>query len=293
LLRVADEDAFNAEKTFRRGRFLQPAKEPVMNDLISLIDSYIDIWNEPDTSYRRALIARVWTEDARYVDPLMQGDGHEGIDAMVQAVQERFPRHRFRRIGNVDAFQDRVRFAWSLAPLDPAAPGSMRAQGSDFGVLRDGRLQRVTGFLDPVADQPQPQPRGWSVDRFAAFWKKPDLAQVAPALTPDVVGYWPGSDEPVRGIADYTQRIADLIALVPDFRLDVAEHAVNDNCVFIRWIAHGSFEGKPLEFGGVDRVRMRDGLVAENRIYCDHPLIHALARHGKDAAPALSRSIAA
>ena len=88
-----------------------------MSDLISLIDSYIDIWNEPDASYRRALIARVWTEDAKYVDPLMQGDGHEGIDAMVQAVQERFPRHRFRRIGNVDAFQDRVRFAWSLAPL--------------------------------------------------------------------------------------------------------------------------------------------------------------------------------
>ena len=262
-----------------------------MNDLISLIDSYIDIWNEPDASYRRKLIARVWTEDAKYVDPLMQGDGHEGIDAMVQAVQERFPRHRFRRIGNVDAFRDRVRFAWSLVPLDPAEPGSMHAQGSDFGVLRDGRLQRVTGFLDPVADQAQP--RGWSVDRFAAFWKKPDVAQVAPALTPDVVGYWPGSDEPVRGIADYTQRIADLITLVPDFRLDVAEHAASGDCVFIRWIAHGSFEGKPLEFGGVDRVRMRDGLVAENRIYCDHPLIHALARHGKDAAPALSRSIAA
>jgi len=266
-----------------------------MNDPVSLIDSYIDIWNEPDATYRRKLIARVWTEDAKYLDPLMQGDGHDGIDAMVQAVQERFPHHRFRRVGNVDAFQDRVRFAWSLAPLDPAAAGAMHARGSDFGVLRDGRLQRVTGFLDPVAEQSQPQsqPHGWSVDRFAAFWNKPDVAQVASALTPDVVGYWPGSDEPVRGVADYTQRIADLIALVPDFRLDVAEHATSGDCVFIRWVARGSFEGKPLEFGGVDRVRMRDGLVAENRIYCDHPLIHALAQSGNRAASGRSLSSAA
>ena len=252
-----------------------------MNDLI---DSYIAIWNETDAGRRRALIARTWTEDAHYLDPLMHGCGHDGIDAMVAAVQQRFPQHRFSRCGEVDSYRDRLRFCWRLAPVDPQAPDAMRAQGTDFAVVSDGRLQSVTGFLDPAA--PVAAPAGWSVERFAAFWRQPDMRHVGSALTPDVVGYWPGSSEPLRGVADYTQRIADLLARVPDFRLEVAEHASSGDCTFIRWIARGTRDGEAFEFGGVDRVRTRDGLVAENRIYCDHPLIRELAAGSPETAAA-------
>jgi len=121
-----------------------------LNELNKLIDHYIAIWNETDAERRRALIALAWTEDACYRDPLMQADGHAGIDAMVAGVQQRFPAHRFRRVGAVDAYHDRVRFAWALAPLEQGAPGAMHAQGTDFGTVLDGRLQSVTGFLDPA-----------------------------------------------------------------------------------------------------------------------------------------------
>jgi hypothetical protein len=75
-----------------------------------VIDRYIAIWNETDPVRRRDLIAQTWTEDASYLDPLMAGDGPAGIDAMVAGVQERFPGHRFRRTGEVDAHHDRVWF---------------------------------------------------------------------------------------------------------------------------------------------------------------------------------------
>ena len=109
-----------------------------------LIDQYIAAWNETDPATRRALIARTWTEDGRYLDPLMSGEGHDGIDAMVDAAQNQFPGYRFRRTGELDTHHDRVRFSWELGP----EAGPPLAGGVDFGVVSDGRLHTITGFLD-------------------------------------------------------------------------------------------------------------------------------------------------
>jgi len=114
----------------------------------ALIDRYIEVWNETDAARRRALIARTWTEDATYLDPLMTGEGRAGIDAMVQAVQDAYPGNRFRRTSEVDVHHDRVRFGWTLGPEG----GPALAQGTDFGVLGGERLlAAVTGFLDQPA----------------------------------------------------------------------------------------------------------------------------------------------
>ena len=119
-----------------------------MENLNELIDRYIAMWNETDEARRRALIARIWTEDASYLDPVMQGNGQAEIDAMVRGVHERFPGHRFRRTSDPDAHHDRVRFSWELAPEGSAAVVS----GTDFAVVAaDRRLQTVTGFFDNLA----------------------------------------------------------------------------------------------------------------------------------------------
>jgi hypothetical protein len=116
-----------------------------MNNLTELVDRYIAMWNETDAERRRTLIADTWTMTASYVDPLLKGDGRAGIDAMVQAVQDKYPGHRFRRTGPVDAHNDRVRFGWELAPTG----GPALVTGTDFGVVAaDDRLQAVTGFFD-------------------------------------------------------------------------------------------------------------------------------------------------
>ena len=117
-----------------------------MTDTTALIENYIAIWNEADPDRRRELIAQTWTEDATYVDPMMAGAGHDGIDAMVAGAQQQFPGHRFELAGAPDAHHDRVRFTWHLRP---EAGGDTVAVGIDFGVVAgDGRLRSVTGFLE-------------------------------------------------------------------------------------------------------------------------------------------------
>ena len=118
-----------------------------MSNLTELIDRYIAMWNETDPDRRCTLIANLWTQDAHYLDPVLQGEGQSGIDEMVAVVHQRFPAHRFRRTSDVDSYHDRVRFSWELAPEGGAAVVS----GIDFGILAGDRLRMVTGFFDHVA----------------------------------------------------------------------------------------------------------------------------------------------
>src|SRR5262245_10695830 len=99
----------------------------------------------------------------------------------------------------------------------------------------------------------------WSVDGFRHFWAKPDASLVPAVLTDDVVGYWPGHAEPVRGVAHYTSVIAQLINLLPDLNLEIAEHAVNGDIVFVRWIMHATGRHGPMQMTGIDRIRLRNG----------------------------------
>lgn len=119
-----------------------------MSDVTDLIERYIAVWNETDVEQRRQLITQTWTEDAIYLDPVMKGEGHTGINEMISGVQARFAGHRFRRTGDIDSHHDRVRFTWELAPED----GDPVVGGTDFGVVAaDGRLQAITGFFDNAA----------------------------------------------------------------------------------------------------------------------------------------------
>jgi hypothetical protein len=119
-----------------------------MPDTDTLVQDYISMWNEPDSQRRRELVARTVTDDARYVDPLMAGDGIEGIDAMIAGAQAQYPGHRFELLTGPDAHNDRLRFSWGLS----SGEGTRVAVGHDFATLAaDGRMSSITGFLDPAA----------------------------------------------------------------------------------------------------------------------------------------------
>lgn len=118
----------------------------------------------------------------------------------------------------------------------------------------------------------------WTVDAFDRFWENPDLRAVEGILTPDVAGYWPRSPEPVRGPGAYTRAIAELLTILPDFRGRSIEHCGDAGRVFVRWEARATGPAGPLLITGVDRILLRDGLVAENRIYSDHPVFESLAQ---------------
>lgn len=118
--------------------------QTVETHLEALVDGYIAAWNATAAGERAALVARTWTPDATYVDPVMAGDGHGGIDAMIAGCQARFPGFRFSRRGKLDVHGGNIRFSWDLSPPG----GEAVAGGTDFAVVRDGRMSTVTGFLD-------------------------------------------------------------------------------------------------------------------------------------------------
>ncbi|KHK58850.1 polyketide cyclase [Ralstonia sp. A12] len=111
----------------------------------TLVDHYIAAWNATDTAQRRTLVAQTWTEGATYVDPLMQGAGHDGIDALIVGVQAKFPGFRFARDGGVDVVQDTIRFRWTLGP-----DGQALVKGTDFVRIEGDRMHVVTGFIDQM-----------------------------------------------------------------------------------------------------------------------------------------------
>jgi hypothetical protein len=116
------------------------------NTITSVLDTYIAAWNETDAERRLALVAETFTDDARYLDPLMSGEGVDGIAAMIGAAQSQFPGHRFELAFGPDTHNDVVRFAWTLRP---DAGGEPVAGGTDFATVdADGRLRNVTGFLE-------------------------------------------------------------------------------------------------------------------------------------------------
>src|SRR5262245_18259250 len=108
-----------------------------MTDITAVVHNYIAMWNETTPEDRRAIIADTFADDASYVDPLFEGDGREGIDAMVAGAQTQFPGAVFELTSGPDAHHDRVRFAWRAT-----ADGAAIASGVDFAtVAGDGRLR--------------------------------------------------------------------------------------------------------------------------------------------------------
>ena len=81
-----------------------------------IAETYLAVWNEADDARRRALLEQSWAADARYADPLMQGQGRDGIAAMMGAARAQFPGHNCTLHGIPDRHGNHVRFSWIFAP---------------------------------------------------------------------------------------------------------------------------------------------------------------------------------
>ena len=117
-----------------------------MTVINTIARNYIALWNERTPGTRRAMLQANWTADAKYVDPLMNGEGHDGVDALIAGVQQRFPDFTFTLIGEPNGFGDHLRFSWGLGPDGADSP----VKGTDFATLKEGRIRSITGFLDQV-----------------------------------------------------------------------------------------------------------------------------------------------
>jgi len=118
-----------------------------MSTIESVVENYVASWNETDPARRKATLAASCAADARYRDPVMTGDGHSGLDAMLAGVQAKFPGFVLKRTSKIDHHNSAVRFSWSLGP----AAGPSIVEGVDFAMLSpDGKLASVVGFIDKM-----------------------------------------------------------------------------------------------------------------------------------------------
>jgi hypothetical protein len=116
-------------------------------DLTTTVDTHLAAYCEPDKATRDAAIAAVWAADGALVDPPLTGEGHAGISDLAAAVQSQFAGHTFRRVSDIDAHHDVLRYAWELVGPD----GAVAVSGLDVALVGDGRLQRVVGFFGELA----------------------------------------------------------------------------------------------------------------------------------------------
>ena len=100
-----------------------------MSDFDAIADAYIDMWNETDTTARKARVEQLFAPGGCYTDPLADVTGHDQIDAMINAVQQQFPGMHFTLVGPVDA---------------PSPTGSIRLDSRPVGGrVTDRRIRRT------------------------------------------------------------------------------------------------------------------------------------------------------
>lgn len=116
-----------------------------MSDTDTTVARYLDMWNETDPAARRALVDEVCAPDVRYVDPLADVSGRDGVDGLIGAVQQQFAGLAFTPGGSVDAHHEQARFTWWLGPAgqEPVVVGFDVAE-----LGADGRIRTVLGFID-------------------------------------------------------------------------------------------------------------------------------------------------
>lgn len=111
------------------------------------VTEYLRAWNATDPAERAELLSKVATDDVRYVDPLADVTGREGLGAVIGQVRSQFPGMPLTLHSGPDAHHDVVRFSWALGPEG----GEPVVVGTDSVVLAaDGRFALVAGYLDRV-----------------------------------------------------------------------------------------------------------------------------------------------
>ncbi len=119
-----------------------------MCDLDQLVVRYVAMWNEPDSSSRRAIVEKLWTSDAVNLTKSIEARGYDALERRVTASYEKWGRdggHTFR-LRDADTHHDVVRVTWEMVPV---AGGPATSIGIEFLMLaEDGRIRADYQFIE-------------------------------------------------------------------------------------------------------------------------------------------------
>ena len=114
--------------------------------LESVLDAYVQAWNEPDAGYRRALLERSLSDDCVFEGPLGALIGRDAVDRLIVAMQDRMPGTNIVRVGAPEQGEE-VAFRWEVR----TSAGERLMSGVDtVSVAGDGRLRKIVLVADPA-----------------------------------------------------------------------------------------------------------------------------------------------
>ncbi|HWH32561.1 MAG TPA: nuclear transport factor 2 family protein [Egibacteraceae bacterium] len=126
-------------------------------------------------------------------------------------------------------------------------------------------------------------------EAFAEAWARPSLAAFRPLLADDVRLSAPFMDD-TAGVEEGLGELARLLRLWPDVRGEVHRWGATADGVLIEWTMRGRLGRADVAVPAVDRIVIRDGLIAERVAYFDTlPLLAAALRQPR-LWPAVLRS---
>ena len=115
-----------------------------MDELTTLFERYLEVWNTRDEDFIRQRITETWCEGGRFVDPMEDVLAIEPLVQHVRRVQTQFPNLRYGKDSDIDAHHDVVRYRWKITDGD-----NVIMNGMDTCVVEDGRIRTVIGWFTP------------------------------------------------------------------------------------------------------------------------------------------------
>ncbi|TWS99469.1 nuclear transport factor 2 family protein [Reyranella sp. CPCC 100927] len=121
------------------------------------------------------------------------------------------------------------------------------------------------------------------VTRFAAAWAARDGEAFLALWHPDGVLHYPLVDRPIAG--SELGRLNDVQKeAAPDLVWQLLDWTSRGDVVIIEWQSTRIVSGRRFDWRGVDKLRLKDGKIIEERVYMDTALLRA-ARTGSAPEP--------
>jgi ketosteroid isomerase-like protein len=123
------------------------------------------------------------------------------------------------------------------------------------------------------------------VTKFAAAWAARDSQAFLDLWHPDGVLHYPFTDRPLSG--SEIGRLNDLTKeTAPDLVWQLLDWTSRGDVVIVEWQSTRNLAGHRFDFRGVDKIRLKDGKIVEERVYADTAPVRA-ARAGTVLEPLL------
>lgn len=105
-----------------------------------------DVFGENDPLRRRAAIDEIFTEDCVFYEPGGVHRGRDEIDRSAGVIKATHPDFRYQPMAEPEELGNGGRIRWVSGPPD----GAPAYAGTDFIVVRDGRIAAVYLFFDKL-----------------------------------------------------------------------------------------------------------------------------------------------